>query len=77
MLHGGGRGYMTLWSDGADVLCEVRDPGSFDRPLAGREEPKAGQVGGMGLWSANQVCDLVQIRSTPSGTVVRLHMRSA
>ena len=27
-----------------------------------------------GLWLANQLCDLVQIRTLPAGTVVRLHM---
>jgi hypothetical protein len=32
-------------------------------------------VGGFGVWLANQVCDLVQIRSVAAGTVVRLHMR--
>ena len=30
---------------------------------------------GHGLWLANQVCDLVQVRSFPTGTVVRLHLR--
>jgi hypothetical protein len=29
----------------------------------------------MGIWIANQVCDLVQVRSTASGTTVRLHLR--
>ena len=36
-----------------------------------------GQPGGYGLWLANQLCDLVQIRSLPAGTAVRLHMRRA
>lgn len=27
-----------------------------------------------GLWMANQVCDLVRIRSGETGTAVRLHM---
>jgi len=53
----------------------------FDVPLAdpegsvaGRERPHEGQVGGWGLWLANQLCDLVQVRSFPDGTVVRLHV---
>ncbi|MEA2685742.1 MAG: hypothetical protein QOE93_937 [Actinomycetota bacterium] len=29
---------------------------------------------GRGLWMANQLCDLVQLRTFASGTVVRLHM---
>jgi hypothetical protein len=27
---------------------------------------------GAGLWLANQLCDLVQIFSSPSGTVIRI-----
>jgi anti-sigma regulatory factor (Ser/Thr protein kinase) len=33
------------------------------------------QTGGRGLWLANQLCDLVELRSGPVETVVRLHMR--
>ena len=53
----------------------MRDDGSFDEPLAGRVRPMPAQMGGYGLWVANQVCDLVQIRSLPGGSAVRLHMR--
>ena len=28
----------------------------------------------VGVWMANQLCDLVQVRSGPAGTVVRLHV---
>jgi hypothetical protein len=41
----------------------------------GRTPPSPDQRAGRGLWLANQLCDLVQIRSTEAGTVVRLHMR--
>ena len=57
------------------LICEVRDGGRIDDPLAGRRRPSAAQVGGYGLWLANQVCDLVQLRSVPQGMVVRVHMR--
>jgi len=30
---------------------------------------------GRGLWIVNQLCDLFQLRSSPAGTVARLHMR--
>ena len=33
------------------------------------------QESGFGLWLANQLCDLVQIRSFADGSVVRLHLR--
>jgi anti-sigma regulatory factor (Ser/Thr protein kinase) len=73
--HGGGAGVVRLWLDGRSVLCEVRDRGRIDEPLVGRRRPRPGTDGGHGLWMANQLCDLVQVRSRRGGTVVRLHMR--
>ena len=34
----------------------------------------AAHAGGRGLWLANRLCDLVQVRSGEQGTVVRLHV---
>jgi len=31
-------------------------------------------VGGHGLWLVNQLCDLVQMRTFASGSVVRVHL---
>jgi anti-sigma regulatory factor (Ser/Thr protein kinase) len=70
--HGGGRGAVRMWRHGESVACEVRDSGQIAHPLAGRERPKGGQTSGFGLWLANQLCDLVQIRSVESGSVIRL-----
>jgi anti-sigma regulatory factor (Ser/Thr protein kinase) len=73
--HGGGRGDLRVWQEDGTLICEIRDDGEMDQPLAGRERPDHEQVGGYGLWLANHLCDLVQIRSHPAGTVVRLHLR--
>jgi anti-sigma regulatory factor (Ser/Thr protein kinase) len=75
--HGGGGGSMRIWFDGEAAVCEIRDAGFIEEPLAGREPPHPGAGGGYGLWLANQVCDLVQVRSSPAGTTVRLHVRAA
>lgn len=72
--HGGGRGVIRLWPDGNTLICEIRDGGHMHQPLAGRTRPVAGQASGFGLWLANQLCDLVQVRSFPTGSVVRLHL---
>jgi anti-sigma regulatory factor (Ser/Thr protein kinase) len=72
--HGGGRGVLTVWEDDATLLCDVQDAGEITKPLAGRERPEDGQSHGYGLWLANQLCDLVQIRTLPAGNLVRLHM---
>ena len=58
-------------------MCEVRDTGLIAEPLVGRHRPEDGTVGGHGLWLVNQLCDLVQVRSSPTGSVVRVHMRRA
>ncbi len=72
--HGGGRGRLRVWSDPSELVCEIRDEGHIDDPLAGRREPVPDAVGGRGLWIANQVCDLVEVRSTDAGSVIRVHM---
>lgn len=74
--HGGGRGILRVWQEHSALICEVRDKGHFDKPLADRERPSHDISAPRGLWLANQLCDLVQIRNLPEGTVVRLHMRS-
>lgn len=75
LRHGGGQGTIRLWQDRDGLVCEVRDAGQIDGPvLLGRQLPTLDQIGGRGLWLANQLCDLVQIRSTAAGTTVRLHM---
>jgi len=74
--HAGGRGVLRAWQEPGVLLCEVSDQGYIKDPLAGRRRPENAQVGGYGLWLANQVCDLVQLRSSASGTTVRVHMRT-
>jgi anti-sigma regulatory factor (Ser/Thr protein kinase) len=73
--HGGGRGTLRAWQERGAVICEVRDRGRFDDPLAGRRRPREAQIDGYGLWLANQVCDLVQVRSDADGSAVRVHMQ--
>lgn len=74
VLHGGGRGTLRVWREPGALLAEVRDRGTIEKPLAGRLQPDLEQEGGRGLWMANQLCDLVQIRSGRDGSGVRLRM---
>ena len=74
LLHGGGDGVLRMWREPIEVICEISDAGSIADPLVGRENPALDRLGGRGLWMANQLCDLVQVRSGASGTVVRLHV---
>jgi len=74
ITHGGGVGILRLWIEDGRLLAEVEDRGRIEEPLVGRLRPGITQDGGRGLWLANQLCDLVQIRSGEQGTVVRLHL---
>jgi anti-sigma regulatory factor (Ser/Thr protein kinase) len=73
--HGGGRGVLRIWRTPDALVCEVRDRGHITDPLAGRRRPAAEASGGRGLWVATQLADLLQIRTGPRGSAVRLVMR--
>lgn len=73
IVHGGGSGTLRLWREEERIVAEVEDRGRIVEPLVGRLRPRVSQEGGRGLWLANRLCDLVQIRSSERGTTVRLH----
>jgi anti-sigma regulatory factor (Ser/Thr protein kinase) len=74
--HGPGIGSARIWNEDDVLFFEVADGGCFSEPLAGRLPGDPTQIGGRGLWIANKLCDLLQIRSSPSsGTVVRGQVR--
>jgi anti-sigma regulatory factor (Ser/Thr protein kinase) len=73
IVHGGGRGTLRAWTESDAFVIEVRDTGRIDDPLVGRDLTFAMAENGRGVWMANQLCDLVQVRSTAAGTVVRLY----
>jgi hypothetical protein len=53
------------------LICEVLDNTVIHDLLLGRRVPVDDEHDG--LWHANQLCDLVQMRSSSAGTTVRLH----
>lgn len=75
ICHGGGFGTLRVWTEPDALVCEISDAGQIYEPLIGREQPTTDQLRGRGLWLVNQLCDLVQLRSFPTGTVVRMHIR--
>lgn len=77
LRHADGSGVVLTWTENGTFLCEVTDGGRIEDPLAGRERPSHLVSGGRGLWIVNHLCDLVQVRSSTAGTVVRLHMSLA
>ena len=75
--HAEESGLLRIWDEPDGLICEVRDGGQIMQPLIGREEPALGQLGGHGIWLVNLVCDLVQVRSSPEGSTVRMKMSPA
>jgi anti-sigma regulatory factor (Ser/Thr protein kinase) len=75
LRHTGAGGVAQAWQAAGEMICQVADSGYIADPLAGLSRVPADLPGGKGLWLVNQVCDLVEIRTTEAGTVIRLHMR--
>jgi anti-sigma regulatory factor (Ser/Thr protein kinase) len=74
IIHTVGPGTLRLWQDSSAVVCEIADSGHIIDPFAGRRSPDVSNDHGRGLWMANQLCDLVQLRSTENGTTIRLQI---
>ena len=72
---GGGRGTLSVWIEAGSLICDVTDQGRIDDLLVGRVLPPLDGLGGRGVWLANQLCDLVQLRSGDDFTQVRLVTR--
>jgi anti-sigma regulatory factor (Ser/Thr protein kinase) len=70
--HGGGTGTVAMWLDGAAAVVQFTDTGTITDPLTGRFSPPLDQEGGRGIYLVNQLCDLVQVRSSDRGTTVRI-----
>ncbi len=75
LRHAGGGGVLRMWQTGEDFTCEVSDEGYIHEPLVGRIHPDVEGLSGRGLWIVNQLCDLVQVRSSSKGTTVRMNFR--
>ena len=75
LRHASGHGELRTWTQADSIIFEIRDDGHIDAPMIGHVRPDPAQRSGYGMWIANQLCDLVQVRSYPEGSAVRLHMR--
>lgn len=62
---------VRVWSLPDAVTCELTDETVITDLLHGRRTPLVDEH--EGVWFANQLCDLVQLRSTATGTTIRVH----
>lgn len=73
--HSDGTCRTRLWNDGAGIVAEVSTASVLEDAFAGRRRPPAEAPRGWGLWLINQVCDVVELRSSDAGTTLRMHVR--
>jgi serine/threonine-protein kinase RsbW len=72
--HAGGTGWLRLWRDNQDIVCEVSDrgPGLDAAHVDRHDRPAPDTVGGWGLWLADQLSDTMAVRTGPAGTTIRI-----
>jgi len=61
-----------MWTTPSAAIVEFHDAGQLTDPLTGRLMPSLEQEGGRGVFLVNQLCDLVQLRSSDQGTTIRI-----
>jgi anti-sigma regulatory factor (Ser/Thr protein kinase) len=75
LRHTSADGTLQVWSAGRELQCQVCDTGHIADPLVGRRVLPPEAASGHGTWVVHQICDLVELRTGPGGTTIRLHMR--
>lgn len=74
VIHGPAGATLLMWIEDGWLVCEIRDKGHIADPLAGRLPPPVMTESGRGLLMVNYLCDLVQLRTGPTGTAIRFWM---
>lgn len=66
---------LALWRNNGHVVCEARDDGCLDDPLAGRRSYASDSDRGRGLYVVNAVADLVRTHTTADETTIHAYLR--
>jgi anti-sigma regulatory factor (Ser/Thr protein kinase) len=75
LTHVRGTCRLALWRHDAYVVCEARDDGYLDDPLAGRRPYARDSDRGRGLYVINAVADLVRTHTTAHETTIQAYLR--
>ncbi|BBU24607.1 sensor histidine kinase [Mycobacterium xenopi] len=75
LQHGNGKCWLAFWEHDGHLVCEARDTGFLDDPLAGRRPPSGEETSPRGLFVVNALADLVRIHTTPGGTTIQAFLR--
>ncbi|MFI0351872.1 anti-sigma factor RsbA family regulatory protein [Actinomadura sp. 9N407] len=74
--QGGGRGLLWVWAQDGELLCDVGDPeGRMEDRFLGCFPPHHHKPGEAAMWAVRRLCHIVEIRSGPGGTRVRMHLK--
>jgi hypothetical protein len=73
--RGTGPATVRVWMRAGVLLCQVDQPGaSVGDPVVGLRPPLTRPRDGDGLWLARQICEHLDIRSTPEAASIRMHL---
>jgi anti-sigma regulatory factor (Ser/Thr protein kinase) len=75
LTHVGGACRLALWRYDGHVVCEARDDGCLDDPLAGRRSYGSDSDRGRGLYVVNAVADLVRTHTSADETTIHAYLR--
>lgn len=75
LMYTNGACRLAFWRDKQHLVCEARDTGRLDDPLAGRLPPGASGTASRGLFLVNAMADLVRTHTTTSGTTIQAYLR--
>jgi anti-sigma regulatory factor (Ser/Thr protein kinase) len=75
LTHVGGACRLALWRYDGHVVCEARDDGYLDDPLAGRRSYGSDSDRGRGLYVVNAVADLVRTHTGADETTIHAYLR--
>jgi anti-sigma regulatory factor (Ser/Thr protein kinase) len=74
LKYTGGDCRLALWKRDGHLICEVRDGGHLDDPLAGRRTASPHSLGGRGLLLVNALADLVRMHTSHNGTTIQVFL---
>src|SRR5262249_12603208 len=65
---------LAFWQRDGNLVCQARDTGQLDDPLAGRLPSPPDAAGGRGLFLVNAIADLVRTHTSRDGTTIQAYL---
>jgi anti-sigma regulatory factor (Ser/Thr protein kinase) len=75
LMYTNGACRLAFWRHADHLVCEARDSGRLDDPLAGCLDPGPGGPASRGLFLVNAMSDLVRTHTATTGTTIQAYLR--